>query len=338
MATPKTHYYHQIVSEITAGKIHPAYFIYGEETFLIDDLVEKITRKFLGEAQKEMNYFLRYAHDTPLDELLSLTAGSGLFSEKKVIIYKDFQNLRNPNVTALKNYLSKPDPNICLVIIARIQSAGQARYRSLQQHMLTINALPLREKDLMQLIRSEFQKHQKTVTPEAIRTLLYLVGEKIHDLRAEIIQIVNNCGEKSKIEPEDIEKVVGVYVTQNVFELARTIARKDLEKALFILHNLLESGENPGGIMFFLIRHLNMLWKIQGFHQSGIRNDKVIQNELKIYPRQYEEYRQEVPQWPAQQLRAALEILNEADRALKSSQMTESIILDRLVFKLVHLN
>ncbi len=338
MATLKTHYYHQIVSEIAAGKVYPTYFIYGEETFLIDDLVDKITGKFLGEAQKEMNYFVRYAQDTPLDELLSLTAGSGLFSEKKVIVYKDFQNLRHPNVAPLKNYLSKPDPNICLVIIARIPSAGQARYRSLQQHMRTINALPLREKDLVQLIRSEFQKHQKTITPEAIRTLLYLVGEKIHDLRAEIAQIVNSCGDKNKIKPEDVENVVGVYVTQNVFELARTIARKDLEKALFILHNLLESGENPGGIMFFLIRHLNMLWKIRGYHQSGIKNDTVIQNELKIYPRQYDEYRQEIPQWSAPQLMAALEILNEADRSLKSGHMTESIILDRLVFKLVHLN
>ena len=49
-----------------------------------------------------------------------------------------------------------------------------------------IPAPKLRENELLEFIEKEFQKYDKSITPEAVQTLVYLVGDKIHDLKAEI--------------------------------------------------------------------------------------------------------------------------------------------------------
>jgi DNA polymerase-3 subunit delta len=338
MEKSQTYYYRQIVDSLSKGRIEPAYFIFGDESYLIDSLIEQICAKFLGKAEKEMNYYLRYAPDSTLDEVMALTAGSGLFSAKKMIVLKDYQNLRNPNLQNLLKYLKNPAPDICLVIVARVDSVNQAKYKSLQGYTRFVNVLPLREAELESFIKEEFAKYQKRVSPEAVRTLMYLVGDKIHDLQTEIAQVANYYRANAEIEPVDIEKIVGIYVNQNVFELTRTIAQKNMGKSLFTLHNLLEKGENPGSILFFLLRHIMMLWKIRGFRQSGITSDKKIQEGLKLYSRQYKEYQTELHKWKIEQLTAAINLITESDRLLKSSQMPPVVILDTLILKLINLN
>lgn len=337
MANNGTLYYRQAVTELNKKTVHPAYFIHGEEGFLIDDLVERITKAFVGKPQKEMNLFVRYAPDATLDDLISLTAGGGLFSDRKVIVYKDFQQLRNTKTDSLQRYLERPDSNICLIIIARVDSVNQAKYKPLQEMMVSIPALPLRENELLEFIEKEFQKYDKSITPEAVQTLVYLVGDKIHDLKAEIAQVVNGTPEKTVLDEADVEAIVGVYATQNVFELTRAIAQRKLEEALFILHNLLEKGESPVGILFMLLRHVTILWKIRGYYQSGERNERAIQGGLKIYPKHFAQYARETAAWSGGQLLEAMRLLKDCDRMLKSSQLSPEIAMDRLVFQLVAL-
>ncbi len=337
MANYKNFFYRQIIQRIQNGQIDPSYFMYGEETYLMDSLVEQITKKFLGQVEKQINYFVRYATDTPLEEMLSLMSGPGLFSQKKVVIYKDYQNLKNPNLKGLIKYLKNPDPNICFIIIARTTSINLSKYQSLKDYAKFVYLLPLRDAELNQFIRNEFEQYEKKITPEAIRALVYLVGEQIHDLKSEIIQVINYYKEETEITPEQIEQVVGVYVNQNVFELIRIIAQRNISKSLFILHNLLEKGENPGTILFFLLRHISILWKIQGCYRSGIKDKNTIQKRLKIYPKQFDEYSKELNKWNVAQLKQAFSVIEEGDRLLKSSQISPNIILDMLVLKLVNL-
>lgn len=337
MSRSKIQYYSQVSAALNKGTVAPAYFIYGDENYLIDTLLELLVKKFLGKAEKEMNYYVRYAPDNVLEDILVLTAGSSLFSERKLIIFKDYQNLRNPDLKQLLRYLEKPDSEICLVIVARVDSVTQARYQHLIAKTTAVHVTPLRENDLQRFIQQRFQKHQKKITEEALQTLLHLVGEKLHDLQSEIDQLVNRFIDAPEITPEMVESVVGVHATQNVFELTRTIAGKDLQKSLFIMHNLIERGENPGGIMFLLIRHLMILWKIRGFYQSGEKNKRTIQQRLKIYPRHFDQYYAELAKWKTPQLNQAIRLLNEGDRALKNGYGNPIIILDRLILKLIQL-
>jgi DNA polymerase-3 subunit delta len=329
--------YPKIIAELKKHIVHPAYFIFGEENYLIDDLIENIGNVFIGKPQKEINTFIRYANETPLDELLALTAGGGLFSDKKLIIYKDFQLLRNPEQDDLLKYLAHPAKENCLIIVARIDNANQSRYHKIQELAVPINAMPLKQDDLKRMVQKEFQHYGRRIDTEAIDALLYFVGDKIHDLKSQIQQIVNGLPHKDVITSEDIESFVGAHGNQNIFELTRAIAQRKIDEALFILNNLLEKGENPIGILHMLIRHLSILWKIKGFKYSNENNKMVIQKKLGLYPKYYTEYESECKQWSHQQLQNAMQVLKACDVELKSANLSEQVILDRLVFQLVAL-
>lgn len=333
-----TLYYKQLMAEIRKGEIRAGYFIYGEEGFLIDTLLDKLCHRFLSDPQKELNLFIRYASETSLEEILALTAGGSLFSEKKVIIFTDYQSARSPNTALLEKVFRNPNPDVCLVIVARTDTVNLAKFQSLRKWMTAVHVTPLREAELEQYISDQFSAAGKTAGSEAVKTMLYLVGEKIHDLKTEIVQVVNSLGDKTEVLPTDIERVVGNYVTQNVFQLTATIARKDLDKALGLLHQLLEKGENPGTIMALLIRHVLILLKMRGFYLSGEKNDRAVQEKLRIYPRHYSEYKRQLSQWRFENLKAALKLMLDGDMALKNGHGTPLLVLDTLVIKLARLN
>ncbi len=336
MAKPEIQYYRPVLNRVQKGQIDPVYVIFGEESYLIDTLISEIVKQFVGTVQKEINYYIRYASDTSPEEIFSLAAGSGLFSEKKVILYKDIQQLRQPKITLLSKQLSAPNPDICLILSARTHSISQKKYQPLTKKATVVRIMPLRNAELQQFVREEFSTYGKKINDEAIRTLIYLVGEQVYELKTEIAQVANYYVDEAEIKPQHIEQIAGAYAVHDVFELTRAIAGHDQPKSLYILHQLLEKGENPMVILSLLFRHLTILWKIRGYYASGEKNDREIQTKLNLYSKHFAEYKKDLLKWRSEHLKKAMELLSEADWTLKSSQMNPEIVLDRLILKLTN--
>jgi DNA polymerase-3 subunit delta len=336
MAKAEFYNRNDIEEKLKQGKFSPAYLVYGSEDYLIDGLIEAISNKFLGSIEKEINYFLRFAPDTTLDEILALTSGGGLFSSEKVVVYKDYQNLRNPNLDRLLKYLDNPNQQICLLLIARTAEIRQAKFEKLKTKLPFINIQPLTERELVNFIRAEFKNHKKTITDEAIELLLYMVGDKIHDLKSEISQLCNFKIENDDIGINEIEEVVGVYVNQNVYEYINSISKKDLNNALYVSHYLMEKGENPGYFLSLLLHQIFTLWKIRGLCNIGITNDYEIGKELGLFSKFVKRHRASLESWDTKELRSAIELIDEYDRCLKNSQIRPHLLLDMLSLKLVN--
>ncbi len=331
-------YYRQAMTQAGKGGLYPVCFIFGEEDYLIDNLISEIAKKHLPEIEKEINYFVRYASETPLEEIVTLMAGGSLFGSRKLIIYRDFQNSRNPNLKILDKFLSQPDPEIMLVVVAHAETTSQSKLQTLRKKVATVNVRPLNEQELDQFVRDEFKRYQKNVSADGIKAIVYLVGEKIHDLKTEILQVANFFKNQTDISADDVEKVVGIHVTQNVFELTGMIAGKNLEKSLFILRNLLEKGESPATILALLLRHVLILLKMRGYYLSGEKNERTIQDKLRLYPRHFKEYKAQLSRWKFNHLKEAIRLLRESDEIMKSSQVSPQVMLDMLIVKLINLN
>jgi len=334
----KTIDYQHVLQTVKKGQIAPSYLIFGEETFLIDRLVEEVSAAFLGEIQKEINFFIRYASDTPVEKLLVLLSGGGLFSDKKLIVYKDVQLLRSPQLAKILAYVKQPDENICLILICRADRLPGSKFEKIANLAETVQVGALKSADLIRFIENEFQKFEKTLAVHAAEALIYFVGEQIHDLQTQIIQIAQYYDEKKEITAEDIEAIAGIYANQTVFELVKNVADRKLQPAHFVLHNLLERGESVQGILYFLIRHFNILFKLRGYLISKKYSEQQIRKELKVYPKHYAEYKRQLQFWTSQRLRQALFLLRKADEELKSGLSSPDLILDILIFKLINLS
>ena len=327
--------YKTVLEEIEGKQFHPVYFVFGQEAHLMDHLLEQLARGYLGEIQREINYFVRYAPETPIEEVVTLLTGGGLFSRKKLVVYKAIQNLRTQKFQHVMHFSEHPLPEVCLILMARTDSPPR-KFHALMEKACSVRVPPASAEELLAFIRSAFQKQGKRITPPAIQTLIYHVGERLHDLQMEIVQIANFFQEKEVIGPEDVEQIVGVHVNQTVFDLTRFIAQREREKALRSLQNLLAKGESPQTILYFLIRHFLILWKIQGYYQSGVRNDREIQEKLKLYRSHFRAYKQQLKYWKWSNIVQAFQRIRWADEQLKSGSVSPDLVLDILMLQLIN--
>ncbi|MFZ0390881.1 MAG: DNA polymerase III subunit delta [Calditrichia bacterium] len=329
-------YYQQAIREIGAGKIEPAYFLYGEETLLADNLIQRLRQEFIGEIDRELNYFVRYATESGLDAVFNLGAGMGLFSDKKMVILREAQVLKKEEVKKLIHFLDRMEKNICLILHGNITSTYNTRLKPLEDHIKSVHLLPLRQNEIKDFIVTEFKKFGKETVPDAIDMLHFLVGNQLTDLRTQIATISHYHEDKELIEVADIEKIAGVYVTQDIFEYNRLLAERMPEKALFLLHHLLESGVSGQQFISQLLRHFSIMWCIQGFQRSGTYKRDLAMKTLAIYPKYFSQYETQSKNWQKEEIEKVFYWLYDAEKSLKSAHSDPKIALDILTYRVIN--
>ncbi len=332
----KTIYYNQLLKHVEQGSFAPAYLVFGEEYLLMENIINRLKAKLLQKVEPELNFFIRYGSENGVDAVVSLGAGMGLFSAKKLIILKEAEAIKQKELAKLSKFLQKSSPDIYLILQTNVTSLNQTRLKKVQDLVVPVNLLPLRAKELNQFIHEEFEKYGKEIKSEACDMLIFLVGHQLSDLSTQVNNISQYFSDKDTIETSDVELVASVYATQDVFEFNRLIGKKNIERGLFVLHNLLDSGMSPQQILSQLMRHFSFIWQIQGFYRSGIRSNDTIAKELKIYPKYFKEYADQAKQWHFSSVSRVFNLFHKVDYELKNSSSDPKIILDMLSYQIIN--
>ncbi len=329
-------YYNQAVEEFRQKRFDPAYLIYGEEILLTDNLLRLIKENFLEKPEPEINLFTRYASEEGADAVLSLGAGMGLFSQKKLIILKEANALSSNELKRLRQFLLSPNPDILLVLQANIPNLYQSRLKKIENDLTTIQVFPLREAELLRFVKEEFARSGKQITDAAAQLLIFMVGNQMADLISQINHLVEYYSEQERIDAAEVEAVASTYVTQDVFQYVGYLAHKQFDKAIFVLHHLLESGVAAQQIIYHIQRHFTILWRIQGYWRSGIRQKETIARELNLFARYVPEYLAQSRKWSWNNLKKIMQFIKNADKQLKDNQISSKIVLDILSYQIIN--
>jgi DNA polymerase-3 subunit delta len=329
-------YYKQAITDISQSKISQLYLLFGEELLLADELIRKIKTGFLEEPESELNYFSRYATETGIDEIIALSSGMGLFSDKKLLILKEADVLKTTEVDKLLKIVSKPIPDICLVLQTNKTNIKQTRLKKISDYFTMVNLVPLNVNDLKDFIKNEFSKYQKDVTREAMDLLIFLVGTQLTDIIIQVRNIADFFNQQKLIEVDHIEKIVSVYATHDVFELCRELGNENFERSSFILVNLIESGISPSYILSQILRHFTLIWQILGYRRVNIVQPQKLATSLNVYYKYIDEYIQQSKKWEFYRLIKVMEYISDADREIKNNNLESKLILDILNFKIIN--
>ena len=92
-------------------------------------------------------------------------------------------------------------------------------------------------------------KHGKTLTADAAGLLVERVGASLGLLDQELAKLAAAVGGKPKIEPADVDRLVGRSRAANVFRILDHIGAGRPAEALTVLAELFEEGEDPLAIL-----------------------------------------------------------------------------------------
>src|SRR5665213_1039543 len=82
----------QFSTEIDKGKFLPLYFFFGEETFIIDEALEKLRGKVLSDGLSDFNLNIFYAGDSSVDGICDAVETFPMMAQRRLVIVKQAED------------------------------------------------------------------------------------------------------------------------------------------------------------------------------------------------------------------------------------------------------
>lgn len=322
-----THFY----AELNEKKISQLYLFYGEEDFLIQQLMEALIKAVLQPGDADFNLDILYGNETDGAAIVNAAMSFPMMAERRLVIVKDFTLLNEKSLQLLLKYAEKPSASTCLCLISAKLGINAAMKR-LKEICKTIEAKRLYDNQVPAWIKSFARERGYGISDQAASLLQINVGNSLRRLSSEIdkIELLIKANE---ITVDDVEAVVGATKEFNVFEFCDAVAGKQLEKSLRILNRLLELGESPVGLLVMLSRHFTIMAKAKELLLKRSTRS-AIAKELHINHYFIDKYIQQTQKYRREQLQAIFQLMLTADQHLKSSYQKPKLVIESLLFEI----
>lgn len=342
----------------------PIIFIFGEESFLLEEAVLKIINKHFPNKKNYYDFELLDGSELNESILVDRCSAYPMISEKRLVILKNAEKLftgkskKAEKNSVLARYLDKPSESTILVIVANIDtfsgiSAGlkgknKAKYeKMIEQAKFPYNVLlskydwiefpKLYDNQIPRWIKERFKNYGKKISDEAAQLLFANSNGELHNIANEIEKICLYVNGRSDISTEDIANVSGNNRLNNIFELQKAIGEKNISKANEILFNMLENDRQEMLIITMLTRYFIALWKIQEL-MNKTQDKKELAKEIGVNEYFINDYILPAKLYSKESTEKALIALCEADFELKSSGGDNLLTMQNLLEKIISSN
>ena len=115
----------EILGDLKNKIYHPIYLLHGEEPYFIDIITNYIENNILSDEEKDFNQTVVYGKDTTVDNIHALARQYPMFSDHRVVIVKEAQNVKD--IENLADYLDKIPATTILVINYKYKKLDKRR-------------------------------------------------------------------------------------------------------------------------------------------------------------------------------------------------------------------
>jgi DNA polymerase-3 subunit delta len=327
--------YLQLKQSISQGKLAPVYLLYGEESYLIDDMLKRIERQVLGEGVRDFGYQLFYGEEAQAADIINAALTVPMLAAKKGGVVKNLQNMNAAQLKKLSAYAAQPASTAVLILTGDKLDGKKAWLKSMESLCTAVRFYPLYDRDALSWIKLHVQEAGYRIDPDAAHSILELSGSNLATLVNQLEKLFAYTASEKRISLDDVESVAGRVKQHNIFELVDAIGNKRLERALYILAEIMAHGESPAYVMALISRQLRLIWKAKDSLAQGDSWDK-ISRKLKIQRFFLKSFRSQVERFSLKELDAAFHHLLATDMRLKSGTQLPRLTLEALLLNLCY--
>jgi len=325
----------ELIQQIESGTTHPVYFLYGEEDFFQRELIAALTRRWITPDNRDFNFETFEAKTSTVHEWIGACKTLSFFGGEKLVIVRGLDEVEweDGKVTPLLDYVSDPVPEACLVLTARKADRKRKVYKALAKLKGAGECTAPREPALIAWLKNRAKESKRTLTAGAARLMVERVGLKPGLLAGELEKVITFAGKTQSIDEQAVMAVVGETRLENVFDLTDALKAKNPVRALSILRNHLEHGEQPVKLLGMIAWQFRLIWEVKHHQTTGTPPSRIAQK-MGIAPFQAEQALRYTGKFSEGQLREGFRSLFQADRELKGSGKAPKGILETLVLRL----
>jgi DNA polymerase-3 subunit delta len=325
--------YAALRERIRKQKLDPAYFLHGENQFLVDELVQAIASAVVAPGLESFDRSVFYGDEVDAAVMLNALETPPMGSRHRVVILHSVNKLSESGRRALLKYLEHPAVTSVLVATAPKVDMKRQFYKQLGTRMARVPLNNLRERETVEWIRERVRSYGRTIDSKGAAMLQSSVGDDQSYLANEIEKLVMCVGERRSITCEDVEAVAGESRANSIFELSDAIGRLDSYRSITLVNNLLAWGQRPTAILAFILRQMFILLGIKSLQKKEATNKEICRR-LNLVPYYLGGYLRQAARFTEAGLRERIELIQRSELRLKSSGARRNLELESLVYRL----
>ncbi len=330
--------YKEILSSINRKDFKTVYFLMGDESYYIDNLIKIFSDKILNEDEKIFNQTILYGKETNVEQIISEAKQFPINAEKRVVIVKEAQNIRN--IEKIESYFKNPQKNSILVFGYKNKKIDKRKKfgKELNKNCVVFESKKLYENQIPTWINEFLQNKGYKTNRKTTMLLAEYLGTDLSKIINELNKIILAVTKEQIINTEIIQKYIGISKDYNIFELQVSLGERDLEKISLIINYFGSNQKNHHIIL--IINHLfSFFRKILIYKYTNDKSPNNIAKHLKINPFFVKQYQNAAGNYSKKQLFHIFELLKEYDlksKGVKNKNTNEKELLKELLLKIIY--
>jgi DNA polymerase-3 subunit delta len=315
------------------------YLLYGDNDLAFKDFVYRLKEKMGDPENAEMNIAKFSPNELNIATLEQVCSTLPFLAPRRVVIAEGPSKLMGSKNDREKFYelLNSIPTSTALVLIEQID------FKS------TRGRLPSKSSDLIQFLENHpaafirrceiprgpqfiswIQEHTEelggTIEPQAAHLLSEFVAEDMHLAHQELEKLLAYVNFERPIKDSDVERLTPFYGQSDVFAMVDAVGRRDGQKAIKFLHQLL-SDEYPLYVFSMIVRQFRLLI----LTKEALDKNKKPQSVLNVSPFVTKKIIAQAQNFNLGDLETIYRHLLDVDVASKTGQDTLDVALESFV-------
>ena len=317
------------------------YLLYGEETFLLQQQLNKIKKKF-GEIIKGINYIA--IDENNIQELIADIETPAFGYSTKLIIARNTgifkrevkgrsggasKELKDKINEYLKSNIDMINESVILVFVEN-EVEKNSIYNTIERIGTVCNFEEQKPFQIIKRLKAICNSYKVNVDESTLQYLIESCGTNMQDLINEIRKLIEYAGENGKIQKQDIDKLCIKKIESVIFDLTDNLGQKKVKEALEVLYNLIASKEPIQKILITLYNHFKKLY----FVKIAIANNKDVAQSLQLKPNQMflvNKYKLQAKGFKTSELRKIIQELEDLDYHYKIGLIDLNVGLEAIL-------
>ena len=356
-----------IDERIKSGKIGGIYCLFGDEEYMIDYYIKKITNEFMKDGGSGFDCAVFDADNFDIDLFRDIISSYPVMSDYKIAVLKNADSIKFKSgekdefIRILNEYKEDIKEYACVIFkmksltetaaqtisdqkgAARRQGASLSGFLKESADLFEFKENP--PASLVKWLKKIAASENVELSDENAEYILNRTEMKMYPLKNELDKLI--CFARSEnrnvISKEDIELLISKKMEMEAFELTNAILEKKYAKAVESLEKLKTLKEEPVVILGQIARYFCDLLPVNAAMNAGSPSD--ISDSFSIAKRTgIHEYKVRLTvnslrkyKNPADFINKSLNLCRECDIRLKSTQLPDYDLLENLLFNIAGL-
>ena len=303
----------EAIAGLKKDMIYPIYLLKGNDHFLQNFFIEKLSEEYFGSSKIEK--VLMLPDDISGKEIVDRITTIDLFSTKKIFIIRDPQKIKGKASIDLVNFCKNPVADCVTIFLIDDWTIKSSFHSKVQANAIQVDVQTPFANDLKKWTKFLIRKRGKTASSHVENTLIELAGDSLSHLDNEIEKICLIIGNRSAIEIEDVERFSGWERDRQRWEFLLALGEKKYSKAILLGRNLITKSES----MLSLIIPITALFQEMLFHKMQNGTFNTYRGYIPLPPSVKKRVSYFSRSFNMSEIEGALRILNEIDKRQKTT-------------------